>query len=116
MNTTTIALSLILGLLFIATGGIKVLNLAQASNVRDRLGLSPSLWRVIGVLEAAGGVGLLVGLAVPVLGVAAALGLALLMIGAIISRLKVRDPATTVALDVVFLVLVFTLAALQASA
>jgi hypothetical protein len=116
VNTTTIALSLILGLLYIGTGGIKVLNLAQASKVRERLGLSPGLWRVIGVLETAGGAGLLIGLAVPVLGVVAALGLALLMIGAIISRLKVRDRATTIVLDVVFLLLVIVLAALQATA
>lgn len=106
MNNVTIVLSLVLGLLFIATGGIKVLNVPQSLKIRDHLGLSPGLWRLIGVLEIAGGVGLLIGLMVPVLGAAASIGLAALMIGAIISRVKVRDPATMISLDVIVLALV----------
>jgi uncharacterized membrane protein YphA (DoxX/SURF4 family) len=116
MNTVTIALSILLGLLFVVTGGVKVLNVAQSLNIRDHFGLPPRLWHVIGILETAGGAGLLIGLAVPILGTAASIGLAGLMIGAIISRLKVRDPATMISLDLGVLVLVAALIPLHALA
>ena len=73
---------------------------------RERFGMSPMLWRTIGVLELAGVAGLLAGIAVPLLGVAAGVGLALLMVGAAASRVRVRDPIPMVAVDVVVLALV----------
>ena len=68
--------------------------------------MSAVLWRTIGVLEIAGVAGVLIGMAVPPLGIAAGVGLALLMVGAIATRLRVHDPLLSVAGDVAVLALV----------
>lgn len=47
----------------------------------------------LGVAKAAGAVGLLVGIAVPTIGVAAAVGLVLYFVGAIVTVLRARWPA-----------------------
>ncbi|MFD1548024.1 DoxX family protein [Nonomuraea guangzhouensis] len=116
MSTVVIVLSILLGLLFIGTGGVKVLSLPQSLAIRDHLGLPPRLWRLIGVCESAGGVGLLAGLAVPLFGVAASMGLVMLMAGAIISRIRVSDSVVMISIDVLVLALVVLLVILRASA
>src|SRR5690349_3285700 len=103
MSTTVVLLSILLGLLFMGTGGIKVLSLPQSLAIRDHLGFQRRLWRLIGVCEAAGGVGLLAGLMVPLLGAAASIGLVMLMVGAIVSRIRVSDSAPMIAIDVLVL-------------
>ena len=99
-------LAIVTGALFLVTGGVKVLGVKQSLEIRDHFGMQPGLWRVIGTLETAGAVGVLTGPAVPGLGVAAAVGLACLMLGAIASRVKVKDSALMIAGDVVVLGLV----------
>ncbi|GAA1164666.1 hypothetical protein GCM10009654_21900 [Streptomyces hebeiensis] len=106
MRTALIVLSSVLGLLFVVTGGVKVLRVRQSLRIRERLGVPPRLWPVIGCLEAAGGAGLLLGIAAPALGLAASLGLAALMTGAVAARLRAREPASAVALDVTVFALV----------
>ena len=83
-----IILSAFLALLFLITGAGKVLGLAFANRNRDALEIPPAFWRLTGVLEWAGAVGLIVGIWVPPLGVAAAIGLAVLMLGAIVARIR----------------------------
>jgi hypothetical protein len=56
--------------------------------LRDRLGVPRRLWQATGGLELAAAAGLLAGLAVAPLGVAAAAGVALLMAGAVIAHLR----------------------------
>ncbi|MDV3129119.1 DoxX family protein [Mycobacterium sp. 21AC1] len=52
----------------------------------------PQSWMIpLGSLLGAGALGLLAGLAIPALGIAAATGLVLYFIGAIIAHLRVRD-------------------------
>ena len=80
--------SVVLALLFLLTGSGKVLGLAFANQNRDRLGVHPTFWRVTGVLEWAGAVGLIAGIWWWPIGLAAACGLALLMLGAIASRVR----------------------------
>jgi len=99
-------LTVVLVLVFVASGGMKVLGLPYSERNRDRFGISPSLWRAVGVLELAGAVGLLAGIAVAALGVAAGVGLALLMVGATATRLRVHDPVVQVLGDLVVLALV----------
>ncbi|MFI1235215.1 DoxX family protein [Nocardia salmonicida] len=54
----------------------------------------PESWIVVmGTLLGAGAVGLLVGFVVPALGIAAATGLVLYFVGAVIAHLRVRDYA-----------------------
>lgn len=102
----TIVLAIVIGALFLVTGGVKVLGVKQSLEIRDHFGMQPGLWRTIGALETAGAVGVLIGIGVPALGVAAAGGLAALMLGAIVSRVKVKDSLLLIAGDVVVLALV----------
>lgn len=67
----------------------KVSKAAPSIELRDSLNVAPRLWSAIGVLECCAAVGLAVGLIRPAVGVAAALGTALLMLGAIIAHLRV---------------------------
>lgn len=96
MDVLRIILAVVLGPIFVLTGGIKIYGLRRSLRYRDHFGMSPSLWRVIGVLEAAGGLGLLVGLAVRPLGIAAGAGLCALMLGAVLTHLRARDSIAVV--------------------
>jgi hypothetical protein len=98
-------LAIITGALFLVTGGVKVLGVRQSLEIRDHFGMQPGLWRIIGTLETAGAVGVLIGIAVPALGVAAAAGLTCLILGAIASRVKVKDSIVMIGGDVVVLAL-----------
>ena len=91
MSLTTIVLSALLGVAFLGSGAMKVAGVKQSLQIRDQLRIGARLWTVIGLLEAAGGAGLLVGLAIPAIGVAAATGLALLMAGAIGAHVRASD-------------------------
>ena len=93
------SLSVLIGLLFLVTGGMKLFGLKASLRIRDQLRLSPLAWRMIGLLEWAGAVGLWLGLAFPALGVASAAALCLFMLGAAASRLRVHDKAANIAFD-----------------
>ena len=66
-------------------------------------GVRESGWTPLGLLKAAGAVGLLVGLVVPWIGVAAAVGIILYFSGAVVTVLRARSYAT-VAYPVLYLV------------
>jgi len=75
-------------------GFAAVMNFAGASFVRavaDKVQVSPKWMVPFGVLLAAGAGGLAVGLAVPALGAAAAVGLVIYFICALGAHLRVRD-------------------------
>jgi len=56
-----------------------------------KVGVSDSWLTTFGVLKAAGAIGLLAGIAVPILGVAAGAGLVLFFVAAIFVHLRARD-------------------------
>ena len=56
-----------------------------------RLGVPEPWLPMLGILKAAGALGLLVGIGVPVIGTAAAVGLVLFFVAAIITHLRARD-------------------------
>jgi hypothetical protein len=99
-------LCLVTGVLFLVTGGVKVLGVRQSLAIRDHFAMAPGPWRTIGVLESAGAIGVLLGIWSTPLGLLALVGLAALMTGAIVSRLRVHDPAPLVLGDVAVLGLV----------
>jgi hypothetical protein len=68
-----------------------------------KVGVSDSWITTLGALKAAGALGLLVGIAVPLIGIAAASGLVVFFVGAIVNHLRARD--YSFGLAVVFLVL-----------
>ena len=69
----------------------------------DKVGVPQSWITTLGILKAAGAIGLLTGIGVPLSGTAAAIGLVLFFIGAIIIHLRARDHSFGLA--VVFLLL-----------
>ncbi|MBD0736323.1 DoxX family protein [Streptomyces sp. CBMA29] len=105
MFAVTVVLSLVLALVFAALGTFKVINHPKAAETAEHLGLSLPLSRAIGLLEIAACGGLLIGLAWAPLGVAAATGAVLLLIGATGTHLKVHDPAPVAAFPAVLAVL-----------
>jgi hypothetical protein len=75
----------------------------QVLTTMARLGVPEPWLPMLGILKAAGALGLLVGIGVPVIGIAAAVGLVLFFIAALITHLRTRDYALGPA--VVFLLL-----------
>jgi len=73
-----------------------LINMAKA-------GVSESWITTLGILKAAGALGLLIGIGVPAVGIAAAAGLVLFFIGAIITHLRGHDYSFSLA--IVFLLL-----------
>ena len=63
----------------------------QVAIAMERAGVPQSWMTTLGVLKAAGALGLLVGLRVPLIGTAAATGLILFFVGAIITHLRAHD-------------------------
>jgi uncharacterized membrane protein YphA (DoxX/SURF4 family) len=90
------------GRVFLGAGIPKILGTKTSSRMRDQLQINPQLYRVVGFLEIAAVAGLLIGLVVPVLGAAAAGGLALLMIGAIVSHILAGDAKGSLPAAVIF--------------
>ncbi|MGI8690690.1 MAG: DoxX family protein [Thermomicrobiales bacterium] len=75
----------------------------------------PESWlTTLGILKAAGALGLLVGFAVPLIGTAAAVGLILFFVGAIITHLRARD--YSLAYAAVYLLLTVTALVLRLTA
>src|SRR6266705_3462682 len=68
-----------------------------------RVGVPESWITILGILKAAGAIGLLVGIGVPLIGTAAAVGLILFFVGAIFTHLRAHDHSFGLA--VVFLLL-----------
>jgi hypothetical protein len=94
-------------------GLIKVVGLPQSLTIRDHLGVKPVQWRLIGALELAAVAGVLIGLSWPPIGVAAAVGAALLLLGAIGFHARASDSAADTAPAVIGLGLAVATAILQ---
>jgi DoxX-like family len=75
----------------------------QVSVAMARAGVPDSWMTTLGILKTAGALGLLVGIRVPVIGMAAAIGLVLFFVAAIIVHLRAHD--YTFGLAVAFLLL-----------
>ncbi|SEM93794.1 DoxX family protein [Nonomuraea pusilla] len=112
MFIATAALSVLLALAFAGAGYPKLSGKDSMAAELGRLGVSAGFMRVIGALEILGAVGLIAGLWIEALGVAAATGLALLMAGAVASHLRARDTAKQTLPSLVLLILSATTLAL----
>ena len=93
VDIARIILSIILSLMLVVTGGGKILDLPYARANRDKLNVHPLFWRGIGVLELAAVVGLIWGIWFVPFSLAAAIGVALLMVGAFLFRVRTGDKA-----------------------
>jgi uncharacterized membrane protein YphA (DoxX/SURF4 family) len=90
MASARLVAVLVSAALFLGYGSLCLLSDGMRAEF-ERFGLS-RFRRLTGGLEVLGGVGLLVGLLVPAVLVAASAGLALLMLLGVIARVRVRDP------------------------
>jgi uncharacterized membrane protein YphA (DoxX/SURF4 family) len=112
MAIATIVVSALLAPAFLVSGGLKVAGAKQSLQIRDQLHIAAGLWVLIGALELVGATGLLVGLWVPAIGIAAAVGIGLLMAGANGAHLRTSD-ARNVGPAALLLVLAVTVVILQ---
>jgi hypothetical protein len=116
MFIATAILSVLLALVFARVGALKVFTAADKMVAElGRLGVSAGLVRLIGALEILGAAGLVIGLWIGPLGIAAATGLALLMIGAAIYHIKARDTAKNTLAPLILLLVSATVLALRAA-
>lgn len=93
MPVAVVVLSVLLALVFLAAGSAKLAGHGLMLASADHLGIPRTGYRLIGVVDVAGAVGLVIGLWVPVLGMAAAAGLVLLTICAVAVHLRAGDSA-----------------------
>jgi hypothetical protein len=91
MSTATVLVTFLLALLFLATAAGKLTGHTASISSRDHLLIAPVRWQQIGLLEVAGAIGVLIGLTLPPLGIAAAAGLVLLSLGAIATHVRAGD-------------------------
>jgi uncharacterized membrane protein YedE/YeeE len=104
MHTTYIVTTILAAL---ANGYAASMNFAGAESVKvvaDRVKVSTRWMIPLGILLASGALGLLIGFALPALGIAAAIGLVLYFVCALSAHVRARDPQ--IAGAVIFLVLV----------
>lgn len=90
---------------FAALGASKILAVPSMQARAAHVGFSVGAYRRIGVLEVAGAAGVLLGAAIPPLGVLAATGLLLLMVGALGAHVRQHDGIAEMAPALVVIVL-----------
>lgn len=113
MDTATVVVTVLLAALFTFSSSIKLLGVSQSLAIRDHLGVAPLQWRLIGACELGGVAGVLAGLVWAPIGIAAAIGLALLSVGAIAFHLRASDSAKDTAPAVIGIALAVTAAVLH---
>lgn len=91
VNLAAIVLTALVGLVVAATGAAKVAAVPDMRSRADHLGFSVNGFRAVGALELAGVAGLAAGLAWAPIGIAAALGLVAMMVGAVTCHVRSGD-------------------------
>jgi putative oxidoreductase len=101
MSILIIIVQVVLGLLFVLIGSMTVAGRKMFVDNFRHFGY-PQWFRVItGSLEVLGGVGLLIGIWLPWLAALASAGLTLVMLGAILTHLRIREPLQKIVLPIV---------------
>lgn len=102
LGIPTIVVDVVLAAAFAVIGGSKVAAVPPMRERGHHLGYSITSYRLIGLAELAAAVGLIIGLWLPALAVAAAAGLTVLLIGALVAHLRHGDPPKAAAPAVLF--------------
>ena len=101
MSTLIIVVQIVLGLLFVLIGSMTVAGREMFVENFRRFGY-PQWFRVVtGSLEVLGGLGLLLGIWLPWLAALASAGLTLVMLGAVSTHLRIREPLQKLVLPIV---------------
>ena len=114
MFVATVVLSALLAFVFGGGAVGKITRMRSQVETAAKLRIQWSRYRLIALPEAAAAVGLLGGLALAALGVAAAVGLVALMAGAVVFRVKARDGVGFVFGDAALMLVAILTAALRA--
>ena len=78
-------------LLFLSASLLKLTDQPQAREGQAKFGISAATYKRIGILELLGVIGVVIGLAVPAIGIAAGVGLTIVAVGALVNHLRVND-------------------------
>ncbi|MEU7467564.1 DoxX family protein [Streptomyces sp. NPDC044984] len=95
MHLVMVVMAILLCAVYVAAGTAKVAGAAVMRADAERLGLTVRGQQGIGVLEILGGAGLVLGVWYPPLTTGAAIGIILLMAGALIYHRRAGDPIGT---------------------
>ena len=91
MIVAGVVVVIVLVLVLIASAVGKLTRQKLQMDVMRKVGVPDRLVPYLAVIELVGAVGLLVGFAVPWVGIAAGIGVVLYFVGAVVSHLRVRD-------------------------
>jgi putative oxidoreductase len=92
MSILIIVVQVVLGLLFLLIGSMTVAGMKMFVENFRRFGY-PQWFRIVtGSLEVLGGIGLLIGIWLPWLAALASAGLILVMLGAVVTEVRTREP------------------------
>ena len=110
MSILIIIAQVVLGLLFVVIGSMTVAGMNMFVENFRHFGY-PQWFRIVtGSLEVLGGIGLLIGIWLPWLAALASAGLTLVMLGAVLTHLRTRDPLNKIAPAMVLGVLAMVVA------
>lgn len=113
MNIALIILTALLGLATAFSAVGKFTMNPKAADMLHHLGLTDGKIRMLGAVEVAGALGLLIGIWIPILGQLAALGFVLYFLGAMIAHMRSKDPVKDLAPALILLVLSVIVTILQ---
>lgn len=91
MHIALIVLSVVLVLVLLGSAGAKLAKTNQIMEQMSTVGVPPKVLPLLAAAEIAGAVGLIVGFFWWPIGVAAAVGVVLYFVGAVIAHLRVKD-------------------------
>jgi putative oxidoreductase len=101
MSILIIVVQVVLGLLFLLIGSMTVAGMKMFVENFRRFGY-PQWFRIVtGSLEVLGGIGLLIGIWLPWLAALASAGLILVMLGAVVTEVRTREPLQKIVLPIV---------------
>jgi len=101
MSIPIIIVQVVLGLLFVLIGSMTIAGRKMFVENFQRFGY-PQWFRVVtGSLEVIGGIGLLIGIWLPWLAALASAGLTLVMLGAVFTEVRTREPLQKIVLPIV---------------
>ena len=91
MTPVFIGVSVVYALMCAAPAAMKLTGTAQMRTAAEHFGIPWNRYRVIGILEAAAAAGVLAGICWRIVGLAAALGMVALLVGAAIMHRRAHD-------------------------
>ena len=97
MNVVLVILAALLGVAALGSGIGKLSKQPQALEGVRAVGVADGQIPILGSLEILGAIGLLVGIWIPLIGIAAAVGLTLYFLGAVIFHVRAKVMGTAVA-------------------